>query len=93
MVNIFFVILRSIALPLVVFLILRNTVVGEQGAFLAVTIAATVINLIAIILNLIRILPSALLLRANKVMIAILSIIIQLGSIIGFWIYYFTKFN
>jgi len=93
LIRIFFTVLRSIAIPIVAYLALKSSFLGESGAFLAVTIAATGINVVSILFGIVKILPNALLLRGMKVIGIILSIIIEVGSIIGFWLYYFMVFN
>lgn len=91
--KLFFTILRSVAIPLVAYFGLKSSFLGESGAFLAVTIALSVINVFSILFGIVKILPNALLLRGTRVITIILSIIIELGSIIGFWVYYFLVFN
>ncbi len=93
LIRIFFTVLRSIAIPIVAYLALRTSFLGDAGAFLAVSIAATVINIVSILFGVVKILPNALLLRGMKVVGIILSIIIEVASIAGFWLYYFIKFN
>ena len=93
LVRIFFTILRSVAIPIVAFIALRNSFIGESGAFLAVTIAVTLVNIISVLIGIIKILPNALLLRGVKVIGLILSIFIEIASTFGFWIYYLTKYN
>jgi len=89
LVKIFFTILRSVAIPVVAFIGLRNSFLGESGAFLAVAIAVTLINIVSILFGLIKILPNAFLLRGTRVIGLIFSIVIEIVSIIGFWLYYF----
>lgn len=92
-IRVFFTILKSIALPIVAFIALRSSVVGEQGAFLAVTIALTIINIVSVLFGLVKILPNALLLRGGAVIGIILSILIEVSSVAGFWLYYLAKYN
>jgi len=91
--HLFGTILRTIAIPIVAILILQNTFLGERGAWLAVIIALLIINAFTIIFNIIKILPNTLLLKSKKVVTLILSIIIEIGSVIGFIIVYSSKFQ
>ncbi len=92
-IRLFFTIVRSIAIPIVAFLMLRNSFLGEAGAFLVVTIAASIINAVSILFGIVKILPNALLLRGTRVLSLILSIVIEIASVVGFWLFYLTKYN
>lgn len=90
--HLFGVILRTIAIPVVAILILQNTFLGERGAWLAVIIALLIINGLAIIVNIIKIFPNSLLLKGGKVFMLILSIVIEVGSVIAFVALYSQRF-
>jgi len=91
--DLFFTILRSVAIPYVAFILLKGTALGEQGSLLAVGIALTIVNIFSVIFNIIKIIPNTLLLRGNAVLGIILRIIIQLGSVLVIWYYYLSKFT
>lgn len=84
--------IRCIAIPIVAFLALSPTM-GEKPAFLIVTIALTVTNILSIIWQGFRIIPSLMLLRGGKILRIILRIIIEIVSTVGFWIYYLRNYN
>ncbi len=89
----FFTFLRSIAVPIVAFLLLRETYLGEAGSFLAITIALTLVNVFVIISQIIKIFPTILLLHTERVIGLILSIIIEIICIITFWSYYLINYS
>jgi len=91
--TIFVTVLRSIAIPIVVILLLQNTFLGQQGAFLAVVLTLTITNIISVISKIIRILPNMVLLKGDKILKLIAGIVIEILSILGFWIYYFDHFK
>lgn len=91
--HLFSVILRCIAIPIVAILILQNTPLGERGAWLAVLITLVIVNGISIIIDIIKIFPNSLLLKGGKVFTLILSIIIEVGSVVAFLAFYSSRFD
>jgi hypothetical protein len=89
---IFAAILRCVAVPVVAFLALQP-IVGDKAAFLVVTIALTVTNILSIIWQVLKILPNMVFLRGWKIFKSIVTIFIELASIIGFWLYYLANYN
>jgi hypothetical protein len=90
--SIFFVLLRSVAIPFVAFLLLRETALGEKGALLAIGIALTATTLLSLVWNVIKIFGNTLLLRGSAVIGLIIRIAIQVIVLIGIWSYYFATF-
>lgn len=90
--TIFSAILRCIAIPIVAYLALQPAI-GDKGAFLTVTIALTVTNILSIIWQVIKILPNLVLLRGGRIIRSFIRIFIEVASIIGFWLYYLANFN
>lgn len=91
--HLFSVILRCVAIPIVAILILQNTPLGERGAWLAVLITLVIVNGISIIIDIIKIFPNSLLLKGGKVFTLILSIIIEVGSVVAFLAFYSSRFD
>lgn len=91
--TLFFVILRSVAIPFVAFLLLRETPLGEKGALLAIGIALTITTLISIIWTALKVLGNTLLLRGGAVIRLVIKIIIQVVVLVGVWAYYFSNFG
>lgn len=90
--TIFSAVLRCVAIPVVAFLLLQPGL-GDKPAFLAVTIALTVTNVLSIIWQAIKILPNLVLLRGGRIIRSFIRIFIEVASIIGFWLYYLANFN
>lgn len=91
--HLFSVILRCVAIPIVAIFILQNTPLGERGAWLAVLITLVIVNGISIIIDIIKIFPNSLLLKGGKVFTLILSIIIEVGSVVAFLAFYSSRFD
>jgi len=94
---IFLSILKSYIVPIVVFLLFKDISIaghpiGENYVFLAITAALTLSNVISILFKIIKLLPNALLLRGGAIIKLILRIIIELSSIIAFWLYYLNNY-
>lgn len=90
--TLFLSIIRCVAIPIVAFLALQPAF-GAQSAFLVVTIALTVTNILSIFFQLFKIIPNLVLLKGGKIVRIVMSIIIEVLSIVGFWIYYLTNYN
>lgn len=90
--HLFGVILRTIAIPFVAIVILSGTFLGERGAWLAVIITLLIVNGIAVIIDIIKVFPNSLLLKGGKVLTLIISIIIEVGSVVAFIALYSSKF-
>lgn len=90
--TLFLSIIRCVAIPIVAFLALQSAF-GAQSAFLVVTIALTVTNILSIFFQLFKIIPNLVLLKGGKIVRIVMSIIIEVLSIVGFWIYYLTNYN
>jgi hypothetical protein len=86
------VVLRSIAIPIVMITLLKNSFLGEQGAWLAVIITLTLVNLVSIVVQLLKILANSLLLKGGKVVGLIITIGVEIVSVIVFWIVYLNRF-
>jgi len=82
--------LRSIALPIVAILVLSNTFLGLKNTFLVVVIALTFTNILSILWQVIRILPNLVLLKGRKIIGLVIRIIIEISSMICFWVYFFS---
>jgi hypothetical protein len=91
--SIFWIVLRSVAIPFVAVLILKETPLGEDGAVLAVGIAMFIATLISLAWNAFKVVGNTLLLRGNTVVRLITSMGIQIISLIFIWLYYFANFQ
>jgi hypothetical protein len=85
-------VLSTIAIPYVSILILENSFLGEQGAWLAVIVATTITNLISIIANIIKVIPKMIFLRIRKILMITLDSLIRIMVTAGFILYYSHKF-
>mgnify|MGYP001453180965 FL=1 len=90
--TIFTSVIRCVAIPVVAYLALQPAF-GDKAAFLIVTIALTVTNILSIIWQVIKILPNLVLLRGGRIIRSFVRIFIEVSSIIGFWLYYLSNFN
>lgn len=90
--TLFFTLLKSIAIPIVVIMLLQSTMLGEKGAFLAVTIALSLYTVFSVLMKLLRIMGNTITLRGKRVIILALTIIIEIASVIGFWLTYTSRF-
>lgn len=93
MTGLFFTILRSVAIPFVAYLFLKETPLGEQGAVLAIGVATLITSLVSIFWNIIKIIPNTILLRGNSVLLLIMRIGVQVISVAFIWAYYAYKFT
>lgn len=91
--GLFFTILRSVAIPYVAYILLRESALEEKGAILAIAIALVITNGIAIIWNIIKIIPNTVLLRSNTVLKLTLDIGIQLASVGFVWYVYLSRYT
>lgn len=91
--SLFFTLLRTVAIPYVTILILGNTALGPQNAFLAVTIVVVIVTIISVIWQSIKIMGNTVVLRAGRVMELLLTIIIEIIAAAGFVIAYQTRFG
>ncbi|MCA9380634.1 hypothetical protein KC678_00015 [Candidatus Dojkabacteria bacterium] len=91
--SLFWVILRSIAIPLVAYMSLRTTFLGEQGALLAVGIALAIVTVTSLAWNILKIIGNTLLLRGEAIVFLLLQIAIQIISLLLIWGYYFKEYT
>lgn len=96
-IEIFLSILKSFVIPIGVFLLFKDIgiggqPIGENFVFLGVTIAVTFSNAFSIVFKTIKLFPNFILLRGHAIIYILLKIIIELSSIIGFWLYYYTNY-
>ncbi len=91
--KLFFIILRSVAIPVAAIYLLSRTALGEEGALIAVGLALLVVNLIGIALNMLKLLGNTLMLKPGAVVYYIFSIIIQAISVLLIWGYYFSEYQ
>lgn len=91
--NLFWVILRSVAVPIIAIYLLSQTALGEKGALLAVGLALLVTNVIAIAWNSVKILGNTLLLRPRAILKLVFVILIQIVSVLFIWGYYFNEYT
>lgn len=89
----FTLVLKNIALPIVFFLILKSSILDDENSFLAVVLTLTIVNIIQVLLQSIRILTNSMMMKGRKVTRLLITIIIELVSVLGFWYYYLAKFN
>lgn len=90
--TIFSTVLKSFALPFVFFLILKNTILGEENAFLAVTITLTIVTLLSLLFQVLSILPKLMLLKGHKLLKLMVKMGIEIVALLGFWYYYLTYY-
>jgi riboflavin transporter FmnP len=81
-------ILRSIAIPLVVILVLKSSALGEKNAVLAVSLTLTIVTVFSLIWNLLKVIPNTLLFRGMTIIKIFVAMSIEVVSVIGFWVYY-----
>ncbi len=91
--TLFWVILRSVAIPYVAFILLKDTFLGEEGALLAIGISLFIVTLISISWNFVKILGNTILLRGEKVIILIIKIAIQIIAVLFIWFHYFSQYT
>lgn len=96
-IEVFLSILKSFILPIGAFMLFKNISlagqpIGENFVFLGVTIAVTFSNAFSIVFKAIKIFPNLVLLRGHAVIHILLKILIEISSIIGFWLYYYTTY-
>lgn len=91
--KVFFLILRSVGIPLAAVYLLSQTALGREGALIAVGLALLVTNIIGIGLNLLKLLGNTVLLRPKAVLYYIGSITVQVLSVFFIWIYYFAEYH
>lgn len=91
--SLFWIFLRSVAIPFVAILLLQETALGEKGAVLAVGIALLLVTAVSIIWNGLKIVGNTLLLRGWTVIELILTIVIQIASLLVIWVHYFQNLN
>lgn len=85
----FALLLRTIGVPIAAIFLLSQTALGLQGAFLAVVIVLTVVNVLSIFIQLLKIFGNALTLRGGRVIVQIFSIVFEIVSVVLYWLYYF----
>lgn len=95
--TIFFSVLKVLVIPIGFFFLFKDISIGgkpigENYVFLAVTIALTFSGIFSTIFKLVKILPNIVLLRGHAIFHIIIKIIIEISSIIGFWLYYLTNY-
>jgi hypothetical protein len=86
---IFYTVLRTIAIPIVLILILQNSFLGPKGAILAVTLSLTIVNILSIIWQVFKLLGNTMLLKGGRVLKLSVRILIEVITTLGFWIYFF----
>lgn len=84
----FYSILKSVAVPIVSILVLQYTFLGLKGAFLAVVITLTIVNIFSVIILSLRLMTHALMLRTNKMVKVLVRISIEVLSVVAFWLIY-----
>ncbi len=85
----FGLLLRNIGIPIAAIYLLSQTAIGLQGAFLAVAIVLTIVNIFSILWQLFKIFGNALILRGGRVIIQIFSIVFEIVTVVLYWLYYF----
>jgi hypothetical protein len=91
--SLFWIFLRSVAIPFVAILLLKETALGERGAVLAVGIALLLVTAVSIVWNGLKIVGNTLLLRGWTVIELILTIVVQLAALLVIWVHYFQNLN
>lgn len=89
----FWVILRSVAIPYVAILLLRETFLGEEGALVAVGLSLLIVTLVSILWNILKILGNTIMLRGERVVILIVKILIQIFAVAAIWFHYFSTYT
>ncbi len=87
------VVIRSIIVPYLAFQFLKETMLGEQGALLAIGIALLIVTVISLIWNLLKLVGNTLLLRGKAALIILLKVGIQLFALAAIWLYYFAEYG
>lgn len=91
--TIFWTVLRSVAVPYVAFIILRDTPLGLQGSVLAIAIALSVVTLVSLFLSALKIFANTILLRGEAILTLIIKSAIQIGAVLYIWGYYLSEFS
>ncbi|MDQ6986063.1 MAG: hypothetical protein Q9M91_07465 [Candidatus Dojkabacteria bacterium] len=89
--TLFFIVLRAFAIPVAAIYLLSSTSLGEEGALIAVGLALLFVNLVSIGLNLVKILGNTILLKPGAIGRIMISIGIQIISLVLIWGYYLSE--
>jgi len=84
----FFLLLRTIGLPIAAIFIISRTWIGLEVGFLGVNVVLTIMTVPLLLWDVIKIVPNLALLRTSKVMWLLVEIVIQVVALLGFWIAY-----
>lgn len=91
--KIFATVLRSIVIPYILFLLLKETFLDEDIAWLAISLTLSITVAISLLWQSISLLPKLMLLRGKKFILTLLAMSIEIASVVGFWYYYFLQYN
>lgn len=86
--RVFFLLLRTIGLPIAAIFIISRTWIGLEVGFLGVNVVLTIMTVPLLLWDVIKIVPNLALLRTSKVMWLLVEIVIQVVALLGFWIAY-----
>ncbi len=84
----FFLLLRTIGLPIAAIFIISRTWIGLEVGFLGVNVVLTIMTIPLLLWDVIKIVPNLALLRTRKVMWLLIEIVIQVVALLVFWIAY-----
>lgn len=88
----FWIIIRTVAIPFVAVLILREwEVFGEKNAILIVAIALTIVTAISVLFNGLKLIGSTLMMRGQSIIYILLKVTIQIAAVVAIWYIFSIK--
>ena len=91
--HIFFTLVRVFVVPLAAMFALSHSFVGPQVAFLGVNIVNSVLTVPLVVFHTFEIIPNLAFLRTHHIVKLLISIALEIGGLIGFWVVYFSMYK
>ena len=91
--HIFFCLIRVFIVPAAAILALSNSFMGPQVAFLGVNIVNSILTVPMMVFHLFEIIPNLAFLRTHHIVKLLISIILELIGLVGFWVFYFSMYK
>ena len=89
--QIFWIVIKTLFVPLGSYYFLKGTDLGEQGAVFIVAIALTISTIFLVFTSFFKILGNTLLLKGKSIIYTVLTLIFQIAVTIFVWWYYLDK--
>lgn len=86
--RLFFLLLRTVGLPIAAIFIISRTWIGLEVGFLGVNVVLTIMTIPMLLWDIVKVVPNLALLRTSRVMWLLVEIVIQIVALLGFWIAY-----